>query len=101
MQVRRLPTIVATLAAVALVFVIGQRVMADPNPDVRDTTPITIDATPEPTSTATTTTPTADPGGSVTPRIRDDDDDDGPDDDDDEHDDDVHDDDGAPDDDDD
>ena len=93
MQVRRLPTIVATLAAVALVFVVGQRVVADPNPDVRDTTPITIDATAEPTPTAATTAPATDPGGSVTPRIRDDDDDDGPDDDDDDHDDDAPDDD--------
>lgn len=97
MDVRRLPTVLATAAAIALMVVIAGRVTAGADPAPRDTSPIRIDATPEPT--ATTPSPDDPSEGSVPPRIRDDDDDDGPDDDDREHDDDD-DDDGGPDDDD-
>ncbi|HWV25646.1 MAG TPA: hypothetical protein VNZ66_00360 [Aeromicrobium sp.] len=95
MELRRLPTLVAALAAMLLVLVVASRVTADDDPTQRDTTPITIDVPTGldrsgPSGPATTGQPTpsaADPGP-VKPRIRDDDDDDGPDDDDDEHDDD-------------
>jgi|GEM_PF-5699623 len=98
MDARRLPTALAIAAAIALMVVIAGRVTAGADPAPRDTTPIRIDATPDPS--ASTPTPGDPPQGSVTPRIRDDDDDDGPDDDDHEHDDERDDDDDGPDDDD-
>jgi hypothetical protein len=80
---RRLPAAVLAVIALALTAVIVSRVSAGADPAPRDTTPIVIspDASPSPTST----TPSDDKSGKVTPRVRDDDDDDGPDDDDDDH----------------